>query len=231
MFGDKRVLGIIPARGGSKGVHRKNLRLVQGKPLVVRTVETALRSRYIDRLILSSEDHKIIEAARSSGCEVPFIRPRELAQDESVTRDVILHAMGEINEKFDIVVCLQVTSPLLISEDIDGAIRTCVEKSAGSCVTVCEVDKSPYWMFTMPEKGILSPLMGDSYLTKRRQELPKAYIPNGAVFVVMWDFFFEHKTFYGSDTAGYEMPRSRSIDIDTEYDFNLLDFLLKTGCV
>lgn len=231
MFGDKTVLGIIPARGGSKGVPRKNLRLVQGKPLVARTIEAALNSRYIDRLILSSEDNEIIETAREYGCEIPFVRPLELAKDESVTRDVILHAMEEIDEKFDIVVCLQVTSPLLISEDIDGAIRSCVEKNAGSCVTVCEVDKSPYWMFTMPEKGILSPLMGGSYLTKRRQELPKAYIPNGAVFVVMWDFFLEHKTFYGSDTAGYEMPRSRSIDIDTEYDFNLLDFLLKIECI
>lgn len=231
MFGDKRILGIIPARGGSKGVPRKNLRMVDGKPLVGRTIEMALGSRYIDRLILSSEDQEIIETARDYGCEVPFVRPKELSLDESVTRDVILHVMEALGEKYDLVVCLQVTSPLVTSDDIDGTIRTCVEKNTGSCVSVCKVDKSPYWMFKMPEEGILSPLMGDSYLTKRRQELPQIYIPNGAVFVVMWDWFLEHKTFYGSSTAGYVMPGSRSIDVDTENDFMMLEFLMKNGAI
>lgn len=229
MFRDKKILGIIPARGGSKGVPGKNLRLVQGKPLVGRAVETALGSRYIDRLILSSEDHEIIAAARSFGCDIPFVRPEELAADESVTNDVILHAMKSMNEKYDIVVCLQVTSPLVTSDDIDGSIRMCAENDISSCVSVCEVDKSPFWMFTMPEDIILKPLMGDSYLTKRRQDLPKTFIPNGAVFVAKWDWFLEKKTFYGSETAGYVMPRSRSLDIDTENDFKLLEFIMKNG--
>lgn len=229
MFENLKVLGIIPARGGSKGVPRKNLRLVGGKPLIGRAVETALGSRYIDRLILSSEDPEIIDTAKEYGCDVPFVRPQELAADESVTNDVILHAMKSMMEKYDVVVCLQVTSPLVTSDDIDGVIRTCVEKKTGSCVSVCEVDKSPFWMFTMPEEKMLTPLMGDSYLTKRRQELPKTYIPNGAVFVAKWDWFLKHKTFYGSSTAGYVMPRSRSLDIDTENDFNLLEFLMKKG--
>lgn len=231
MFGDKRVLGIIPARGGSKGVPRKNMRMVDGKPLVGRTVETALGSRYIDRLILSSDDKEIIKTAIEYGCEVPFVRPKELASDESVTRDVILHVMETIGEKYDLVVCLQVTSPLLISEDIDGAIRTCVGKNTGSCVTVCEVNKSPYWMFSMAEDGVIKPLMGESFLSKRRQELPMVYIPNGAVFVAMWDWFLEHKTFYGDLAAGYVMPKSRSIDIDTENDFMALDFLIKNRVI
>ena len=229
MFGDKRILGIIPARGGSKGVPGKNLRIVQGKPLVGRAVETALGSRYIDKLILSSEDAEIIDTAKKFGCNVPFIRPKELAADESVTNDVILHAMKSMTEKYDIIVCLQVTSPLVTSDDIDGTIRMCAENDIPSCVSVCEVDKSPFWMFTMPEGIILKPLMGDAYLTKRRQDLPKTFIPNGAVFVAQWDWFLETKTFYSSKTAGYVMPRSRSLDIDTENDFKLLEFIMKNG--
>jgi CMP-N,N'-diacetyllegionaminic acid synthase len=131
MIGERKVLGLIPARGGSKGVARKNIREVRGKPLIAWTIEEARRSIYLDRLVLSSEDTEIMEIARSFGCEVPFRRPEELAADDTPGIDPVLHALREL-PGFDYVALLQPTSPLRTAEDIDGCIERCVAKRRAS---------------------------------------------------------------------------------------------------
>lgn len=226
MYKDNKIICVIPARGGSKSVPGKNLRKVAGKPLLGWAIETAKKSKYIDRLILSSEDENIIETAKKYNCEVPFVRPQELAGDTSTTNEVILHALRELSG-FDLVVVLQVTSPLVTSDDIDGCIEKCIdEENIFACVSACEPDKSPYWMFEM-EDNVLTPVMGEDFLNKRRQDLPNVYIPNGAVFVAYSIWFLKRKSFYSKNTSGYIMPRERSIDLDTEFDFKLLETYLE----
>src|SRR5271157_3678171 len=142
MIQNQSVLALIPARGGSKGVPRKNLREIAGKPLIAWAIEAGRQSRYIDRLILSSEDPEIMAQARSWGCEVPFVRPAELARDDTPGMEPVLHALTALPEEYDYVVVLQPTSPLRLAEDIDGCLETCLRQEAPACVTVAEVDQS-----------------------------------------------------------------------------------------
>jgi CMP-N,N'-diacetyllegionaminic acid synthase len=229
MIQGRRVLAIIPARGGSKGVPRKNIRSLTGKPLIAWTVEEAKKSQYIDRLIVSSEDAEIIRTAQHYGCEAPFVRPVELAADETSGIDPVLHALETLPEHYDLVVLLQPTSPLRTVDDIDGCIRRCVEQGAPFCVSVTEVDKHPFWMFTLPENNVLQPLLPADGETRsrRRQDLPPVYVLNGAVYVADTQQLQQHRTFVTADTAGYVMPKERSADIDTETDFLLCDILLR----
>lgn len=225
MYKGKKILCTIPARGGSKSVPGKNLRKVGGKPLLAWAIETAQQSSLIDRLVLSSEDERIISTAKEYNCEVPFVRPVHLADDTSTTNEVVLHVLKEI-KGFDIIAVLQVTSPLVTVEDIDCCIKKCIdEENIFACVTACEPDKSPYWMFNMTG-NVLTPVMGESFLNKRRQDLPEVYIPNGAVFAAYTEWFLSNKSFYSENTTGYIMPRERSLDLDTEFDFKLLEIYL-----
>lgn len=152
MIDNKRVLAIIPARGGSKGVTRKNIRNLAGMPLIAWTIEEAKKSKYIDRLILSSEDNEIIETAKEYGCDIPFVRPVHLAEDTTSGIEPVLHALKEI-VGYDYVILLQPTSPLRIVEDIDGCIENLIETKSPACVSVTEPTNSPYWMYTVNSEG------------------------------------------------------------------------------
>ncbi|WP_274362525.1 cytidylyltransferase domain-containing protein [Paenibacillus thermotolerans] len=227
MIKGKKVLAVIPARGGSKGIARKNIRNVAGKPLLAWTVEEARKSQYIDRLVLSSEDEEIIETAKGLGCEVPFVRPFELARDDTPGVAPILHAVDCI-QGYDIVVMLQVTSPLRTVYDIDRCINLLFEKEANALVSVTSPDKSPYWMYTVDhQSNRMTPLLNLESLPLRRQDLKPAYALNGAVYVAKIDWFREHKSFLTEETIAYIMPKDRSFDIDTEMDLSICDFLLK----
>lgn len=226
MFNKKRILAVIPARGGSKGVPRKNIKLAGGKPLIVWMIEAAKKSEYIDRIILSSDDQEIIATAKSFGCEVPFIRPSELAQDESSSSDAVIHALNKI-PGYDYVMLLQPTSPLTIGEDIDGCIKLCIRSNAKSVVSVTEPDKSPYWMFKMGSHNKLESVLGGEYLQKRRQDLPEIYMPNGAIYIAESHWFLDHKSFYSDSTSGYVIPQERSLDIDSDIDFELFEVVLE----
>jgi len=226
MFNQKKILAVIPARGGSKGVPKKNIKPAGGKPLVAWMIEAAKKSGYIDRLILSSDDDEIIKAAQKYGCEVPFVRPAELAQDKSSASDVILHALNKI-PGYDYVMLLQPTSPLTISADIDGCIELCISSNAKSVVSVTEPEKSPYWMFNMGIENKLSSLLGEKYLNKRRQDLPCVYMPTGAIYIAELEWFLKNKSFYSESTAGYEIPIERYLDIDTEFDFKMFEMIRK----
>lgn len=222
MINGKSVLAVIPARGGSKGVPRKNIREVAGKPLIAWTIEEAQKSKYIDRLILSSDDAEIIEVARAWGCEAPFVRPAELARDETPGIDPVLHALTLL-PGYEIVVLLQTTSPLRSVADIDGCIEQCIAGNANACVTVTPVEQSPYWMYTLGNGGAMQPLIRTDKSFARRQDLPNAYILNGAVYAAKSEWLRQRKTFVSDETLAFVMPQERSLDIDTELDLQIMN--------
>jgi N-acylneuraminate cytidylyltransferase len=225
MFKDKKILAIIPARGGSKGVLRKNIRPAGGKPLIAWMIDAAKKSKYIDRLILSSDDNQIIHIAQKYGCEVPFVRPCELAQDGSSASDVVLHVLNKICG-YDYVILLQPTSPLTETKDIDGCIEFCIGANAPACVSVTAPNKSPYWMFNMGKGNRLKSIYGEAYLNMRRQDLPLVYVPTGAIYIAQSDWFLDHLSFYSNMTTGYFIPQERSLDIDSEFDFQSFELIL-----
>ncbi|MDK2820357.1 MAG: hypothetical protein PWP31_322 [Clostridia bacterium] len=227
MIKGKSILAIIPARGGSKGVPRKNIRKVAGKPLIAWTIEEAKKSKFIDRLVVSSEDKEIINIARLWGCEAPFVRPAELARDDTPGIEPVLHAIKMLSG-YDYVVLLQPTSPLRTVEDIDGCIEKCIGRNASACVSVTKPDKSPYWMYVLDSKDLMNPLIKSNNIPGRRQDLPKVYALNGAVYVGKSDYLIKNKSFLTKETIGYIMPQNRSIDIDSEEDLMFCELLLNS---
>lgn len=228
MLKNKKILAIIPARGGSKGVPGKNIKQAGGKPLIAWIIEAAKQSIYIDRLILSSDDDEIIRVAQIYGCEVPFVRPPDLAQDDSSASDVVLHALRQI-PGYDYVMLLQPTSPLTQTQDIDGCIEFCINSNASASVSLTKPDKSPYWMFNMGEDNQLLPVLGETYLNRPRQELPEVYMPNGAIYIAEFEWFLKNRSFYSDSTLGFLIPQERSLDIDSEWDFKFFELILNKG--
>ncbi|AWE06399.1 acylneuraminate cytidylyltransferase [Lysinibacillus sp. 2017] len=220
-----KILAIIPARGGSKGVPRKNIRNLAGKPLIAWTIEEAKKSKYIDRLILSSEDDEIIDVAKQYGCEVPFKRPLELAQDDTPGIEPVLHAIEQC-PGYDYVVLLQPTSPLRTGEDIDGCIETLLASDGDFCLSVTEPEKSPYWMYTLDDDKMV-PLLPQDKLIVRRQDLPKVYALNGAVYVGKRSSLIEEQSFLTQNTLAFVMNQINSIDIDSELDLGYCEFLIR----
>ncbi|MDH4395560.1 MAG: acylneuraminate cytidylyltransferase family protein [Limnobacter sp.] len=212
------VLAVITARGGSKGLPRKNVLPAAGKPLIVWTVEAAFASTVINRVILSSDDDEIMEVAAAAGCDIPFRRPTDLASDKASSMDVVFHALQEL-PGYDFVVLLQPTSPLRTAEDIDEAFHLMQAHNAPACVSVTEVEQSPYWMYKLTDDdrltGLLEPLSGVS----RRQDLPSVYTLNGAIYIANVEWLLKSGSFIGPETVAYKMPKSRSIDIDDDIDF------------
>lgn len=218
MIGGRSVLGLIVARGGSKGVPGKNILVVGGRPLIQWSIDAARRSRSIDRLILSSDDPSIMDAARQAGCDVPFRRDAALATDDASSIDVVVDALDRV-PGYDIVVLLQPTSPLRTAADIDEAIELLVSSGAPSCVSICEADVHPYWMFRRAENGRLSQFASPpGGMPQRRQDLPTAWSLNGAVYVADCEWLRKSRTFVTPETVGYPMPADRSLDIDTAED-------------
>lgn len=218
MIGGLTVLGLITARGGSQGVPRKNLRKVAGRSLLERAVASGHAAQTLDRVVLSSDDPEIIQAAILLGCDVPFVRPAELATGDARSIDVVRHALQTLPERYDLIALLQPTSPFRTGADIDGAVRLCVDSGAPACVSVCRPDKPPHWTFELADGARMRPLMPDHYLIPRRQELPPAYAVNGAIYVARCDWIVNQPSFVSAETVGYAMPKERSLDIDDEMD-------------
>lgn len=209
----KRLLGVIVARGGSKGLPRKNVLPAGGKPLIAWTISAALKSQSIDRLVLSSDDEEIINVARSWGCEAPFKRSAELASDTATAIDVILDVIERV-PGYEFIVLLQPTSPLRSAEDIDAAFKLLQMSSAPSCISVCEADQSPYWMYNLKDDGGLEVVLTAPHKILRRQDLPPVYVLNGAIYILRVEWFLKYKNFISEESIAYLMPRDRSIDID-----------------
>jgi CMP-N,N'-diacetyllegionaminic acid synthase len=221
------VLAVIPARGGSKGIPNKNVHPVAGKPLLAWTLEAARTARHLDRVIVSTDSDHIIQVARALGADVPFTRPAELARDDTPGIDPVLHALGEL-PGFDIVVLLQPTSPLRTGFDIDGAIGLLISSGAMACVAVTEAVNHPYWTYRIAGTGTLTPFIDlPAGATTRRQDLPRAFALNGAVYIARIPWLRESRSFLGPQTVGYEMPAERSIDIDSPQDLVVAERALR----
>lgn len=225
MINHKKVLAVILARGGSKGIERKNIRLFAGKPLIAWTIEAAKHSKYIDQLIVSSEDDEIISVSKKLGCDASFKRPMELAQDETSSIESLLHAIKQM-PGYDYIILLQPTSPLRNADDIDSCLLMCVEHDAPSCVSLQIANNHPLWMFTQDADDRIHPFL-EIAIPDRRQNLPQCYELNGAVYVAEANWLLQKKSFFDAGTCGYIMPKERSIDIDTEIDFFIAEQLLK----
>jgi len=220
------VLALVTARGGSKGVPGKNVMPVGGKPLIAWTLDAARGSRYVDRLVLSSDDAGIIGVAREHGCDAPFIRSAALATDSASSIDVVLDALERL-PGYDVIVLLQPTSPLRSTGDIDATLERLVSTGAPACVTVRPAEEHPYWTFKVGPDGRLSrfaePAAG---LPLRRQDLPPAWCLNGAVYAARTPWFRIERSFLSPATVAQPMPAERSIDIDTPADVERLRALL-----
>ena len=218
MYTNKTFLAIIPARGGSKRLPRKNVLDLCSKPLIAYTIEAALKSKYIDKVIVSSDDDEILNISLNFGAET-IKRPVELASDTATTFDAIKHTIDNF-EKYDYIVLLQPTSPLRNEKHIDEAIELLEEKQADGIVSVCEMDHSPLWSNTLPEDGNMRGFLREEILNKRSQDLEKYYRLNGAVYICKTDKLLENKSFFLKDNIfAYIMDRKSSIDIDEEIDF------------
>lgn len=226
MINGKTVLAVIPARGGSIGVPRKNVRPLGDKPLIAWTILAGALSRYIDRMILTSDDAEIISVAREWGCEAPFTRPAELASAEARSIDVLLHALNEIEEDYDYVILLQPTSPFRSAADIDACIETLCKTKAPVCVSVSEPHVSPYRMYTLDAEQAIKPVLPRPPRPDRRQDLPTVYALNGAVYVIDAVWFARNQRIIDPQTIAHVMPPERSIDIDTELDLKLAEAML-----
>lgn len=220
------MLCIIPARGGSKGLPKKNIKPLMGKPLIAWTIEQVLKSKYIDRVIVSTDDTAIARISKKHGADVPFMRPDKLATDKAKSIDVVFHAFQSIPEKYDYVALLQPTSPLRTADDINACIKSCMSKRVNSCVSVVESDKNPHWMYSLDRNGRMRRFIQTKKTIDRRQDLPKVYALNGAIYVAQVDWLLNNKAFVTDETHAYIMPGERSVDIDSDLDFKFAEFLL-----
>jgi len=230
LISNRKLLAIIPARGGSKRLPNKNILDLAGKPLIVWTIDAAKKSKYIDRIVVSTDSSRIAEIAIKAGAEVPFMRPEHLAQDDTSTYDVVDHTLTQLSNygnQYECLLLLQPTSPLRKSEHIDGAINLFTAKNADAVISVTEADHLNEWSGEIPESLCLEQFF-QGKTEKRSQELSAKYRINGAVYVVDISRLLEHKTFFlHKNIFAYPMRREESIDVDTQFDFQLAEFLIK----
>jgi CMP-N,N'-diacetyllegionaminic acid synthase len=225
-----RVLAVIPARGGSKGLPDKNIRPLAGKPLIAWTIAAAQAAGCLDRVVVSTDNEAIAAVARKFGAETPFLRPPEWARDETPTTDAVGHAVRWLDEhqgyRPDAVMILQPTCPLRTADDIRQALGIYVRQQARSVVAVCEAKQHPLWMKQVAADGRLTAYLPDWEHATQRQLLPKVYALNGALYLVQRDVLLEQNTVYPPDTFAYVMPKERSVDIDTPWDLHVAELLL-----
>lgn len=231
MYKDNKILGLIPARGGSKGLPRKNILPLYGKPLIAWTIEQALSSRYIDKVFVSTDDREIAEISKKHGAEVPFLRPEELARDDSPTIDTIAHTLNyfeQNNESFAILALLEPTSPLRKKGDLDNALRLLVDNLSitESIVSVGEVHMENPFITKVIDNGFVKPLIKkESHIIFQRQQLPKVYFPYGVIYAATSASLKKDKTFYQETTIPYFIERWQNYEIDDEVDFFIIEQL------
>lgn len=221
------MIAIIPARAGSKGLPGKNIKLLNGKPLIAYTIEAALKSKGISRVIVSTEDNKIAEVSKEFGAEVPFMRPENLATDTSLSLDVYEYTINrlELEEKTSIknFVVLQPTSPLRTYDDIDAALKLFSEKKAFSVISFCLEHHPIIWHKHVKRSGKIVPIFEDKL--QNRQQIKPTYFPNGAIYILNKKVF-QTRSYYGENSFAFIMDRNNSTDIDTIEDFEWAEFLI-----
>lgn len=227
MNNSKKILAIIPARGGSKRVPKKNVKLLGGKPLIAWAIDEAKKSQTIDKIIVSSDCLDILEVSKKYGADT-VMRPIEISQDHSSSIDAVRHVLSVLrkdNFSPDIIVILQPTTPFRDSEDIRLAILKFMESGRSSLVAMKEF--KPYWAFKEGEDKEYIVPMFEKFIKTRSQDLPKALISNGAMYITTPEDLEKNNGFFSSDTIPFIMPDIKSIDIDTELDFSFAEFLLQ----
>lgn len=228
-----KILGLIPARGGSKGIPGKNIKKLGGKPLLQYTTESAKQSCLLNRVILSSDDREIIGVAEKIGLEVPFLRPQELAQDDTSSLAVIQHALhffAKKGEQFDAVCLLQVTSPFRRKGLIDAAIEKFSKDNFDSLVSVREVpaEFNPHWIYE-EKVGQLKIATGEKEIISRRQELPKAYHRDGAIYLTKTEVLLEQNSLYGNKIGFIDTTGDPYVNLDTPEDWERAEALVESG--
>ncbi len=231
MYKNKKVLIVIPARGGSKRLPGKNIRKLNGKPLISYAIRAAIGSKFADRIVVSTDDKKIAEVAKKYGAEVPFFRPAELASDKALPQHALGHAVKFFQENYnfkpDLIVMIQPTSPLVQSSDIDEAVKKMIDKKKNTCVSVSEKPQRPEWMYDLNKEELF---IKNKPIVQRSQELPKLGVLNGAVYVMKYNSLMKKGILIdNSSVCLHIMPRERSVDIDELFDFELAEFLMKTN--
>jgi len=233
MISGKRVLAIVPARGGSKGLERKNIRPMAGSPLVTWPIRAALNSSFVDRVICSTDDREIASVANQGGADVPFIRPDELAGDLASSADVVIHALDELakdGDIFDYVVLLEPTSPLTTNTDIDQALKSLDDSRnhADAIVGISRVEAThPDFDVRRGSDGIITPYAAKDFSSlKRRQDVEELYFLDGSLYISDVQVFISRRSFYHERTMGQIMPRWKSFEIDEYIDFVCVEAIL-----
>ncbi|AXX96282.1 cytidylyltransferase domain-containing protein [Arcobacter ellisii] len=222
---NKTFLAIIPARGGSKRLPRKNILDLCGKPLISYSIEAGLKSKYISKVVVTSDDNEILTISKEYGA-VTINRPEYLANDTATTFDALEHTINSL-EKYDYIVLLQPTSPLRNEKHIDEAIALLNEKDANAVISVCETEHSPLWCNTLDEELNMSNFLSKEILNKRSQDLPKYYRINGAIYICKTEELLKNKGFFLKDKVfAYIMDKKDSVDIDEEIDFIITEKLM-----
>ena len=232
MYNGKTFLAIIPARGGSKGLPRKNILPLLGKPLIGWTIEQAKKSKYLDRIIVSTEDEEIMVMSKSFGAEV-LQRPKDLAQDNTPTSDVIIHVIETLEKegyKYDFIVLLEPTSPLRKDDDIDNAIEIIVDTNSISLVSVTNSDKIDLnFIFLLEDNKLKSIFYGSEFniLPINRQDFTIIYYPEGTIYISETSNYIKRKTFYHNETRAFIVEKWQAYEIDDIYDFVCIESILK----
>ena len=220
-----KTIALIPARGGSKGIPRKNIKIFNSKPLIYWTIQAALESKYIDRVIVSTEDEEIAEIAKRYTAEVPFLRPKELAEDDSLGIDPVIHALEMLPNVEDILL-MQPTSPLRKTHHIDEIFQLREKLKSDSAVSISLSRKHPNLFFKINSENIISPFSKD-FKSLPRQKYSDLYTVNGSLYLSSKKSILLNNSFFTSKTVGYIMPEKYSIDIDTQLDWDIAEFLMK----
>ena len=234
MYKGKRILAVIPARSGSKGLPDKNIKKLNGKPLLAYTIEAAQKTKAIDEIFVSTDSETYKEIAEAYGANVPFLRNNTLATDAASSWDVVKEAVIEyekLEQRFDICLLLQPTSPLRTEKDILNGLGIFIEKDANTVVSVCETEHSPLWENTLPEDGNMSNFFDKAIAGKRRQNLPTYYRVNGAVYIIKTKHLMTNAEVYDDKSFAVIMDKQSSIDIDDWFDFLMAEVLIKERTV
>ncbi|WP_272023342.1 cytidylyltransferase domain-containing protein [Olleya namhaensis] len=229
-----RILGIIPARGGSKGIPRKNIKILGGQPLLKYTWDVASKSKYLTTVILSTEDDEIIEVGTSLGISIPFKRPTSLSEDTSTSLDVIKHALNFYDEKgapFDAICLLQVTSPFRTVSFLDNAIKKFIDTKSDALVSVLEVphEYNPHWTFEEDSNKQLRISTGDKKIITRRQDLPKTYHRDGSIYLTKASVILNQNSLFGNSLSYILSNKSTHVNIDTMEDWNKAELICKNN--
>lgn len=224
-------MGLIPARGGSKGIPRKNLKALAGKALILYTIEAALASDCLDTVLVSTEDPEIAAVSREAGAEIPFMRPVELASDTAPTIDTVLHTLRSLEGQgrlFDAICLLQPTVPFRTTGDIDQAIQTFQNQQADSLISVRSVPHqyNPHWVFEPDQNGFLKLATGEDKIITRRQALPPAYYRDGSIYLTRWSVLRDQQDLYGKTITYCVLEDSPKVNIDTIEDWEKAEQLL-----